>query len=600
MVIVNTNEDLGAALNAGYTNVVKWSQVASDPSQFAGDNIIIAGGTAAIPPSVGATLAQAGAASVVQIGGATVYQTQNMLDKYIDGTPLQDLAALANQGADVRTYWQVDNPYVGVGTTYYNETNHGVDGVSQYLPPPTPPARTGQPTQPQTVNVPPPPAPPPVNWNISVNAYLSASATVVPVGTPVTLSSSVGCGGGAYSAWACWSVESYGAPILEIAPQRQSLQLCHPADPYSPYFFQICGGPVTETTPGVYTFQSEADGSWSTPVTVVWEPTTPPGGLLSPAVAVTWDPVPTSLTLSAQPAALPVGGTTVLTAALDLALSPASGDAITIWDTTSGQVAATCTAAQLDGALTCQGTWTEGQSGPQTFQATVGPPGAAPNSPDALLTSNPVQVDWAVHVDLSMQPTAVAVGSASQATITLSVPVPGAVTDLWDATTQQLAGSCPADQATCRVSVTEGQPGQHLFFATVQAPGSGWPGWNGSGPTRPVIGNSATVSVDWLEPVTVSSAPQYAACMPNPPLTTYDGQPVQPPQGDTWVVQGGAQPNTILPGPGWAIDQVVQTTELPTTPPQVLSQKTVYQEAYDPTDCPYPLLVPLGTFGSQG
>ncbi|MBX5468195.1 MAG: hypothetical protein K6U14_12000 [Firmicutes bacterium] len=421
------------------------------------------------------------------------------------------------------------------------------------------------------------------------------------------LASAVTCGGGAYSAMACWYIEQNGAPIVRVDPSTgrpipgSALPLCRDTAPPGADFYYIPrGGPVVEDAPGAYAFEAESDGVWSPPVTVIWEPATPPGGMTSPAATVTWDPVPTSLALSAQPTALPVGGATALTASVNIPLPPASGDAITIWDTTSGQVAAVCTAAQLDGALACQGTSTEGQSGAQTFQATVGPPGAAPNSPDALLTSAPVQVVWAVHVDLSMAPTTVAVGSASQATITLSAPVPGAVTDLWDATTQQLAGSCPADQTTCRVSVTEAQPGQHLFFATVQQPGTGWPGWDGNGPVLPVIGNSATVVVDWLEPVTVSSAPQYAACMPNPPLTRYDGQPIQPPQNDGWVVQGGAQPDTILPGPEWAIDRVVQTTELPTTPPQVLSQRTVYQKAYDPTDCPYPLLVPLGTFGGQG
>jgi hypothetical protein len=135
-------------------------------------------------------------------------------------------------------------------------------------------------------------------------------------------------------------------------------------------------------------------------------------------VAVIWDPVPISLILSARPTPLPVRGTTVLVAALDPALSLASGDASALWDSTPHQITATCTAEQLNGALTfCQGTWTEARSGPPTFQAVVGSLGAVPNSPDALLTSNPVQVEWAVRVDLSMQPTA-AVGSASQATIT--------------------------------------------------------------------------------------------------------------------------------------------------------------------------------------
>lgn len=51
----------------------------------------------------------------------------------------------------------------------------------------------------------------------------------------------------------------------------------------------------------------------------------------------------------------------------------------------------------------------------------------------------------------------------------------------------------------------------------------------------------------------------FAACMPNPEETTYNGQPIQPPQNDQWVTAGNAPPNTLLPGPGWAIDVAPQT-----------------------------------------
>ncbi|MBX5468194.1 MAG: hypothetical protein K6U14_11995 [Firmicutes bacterium] len=145
VVVVNSLEDYTAAKGAGYSNILYWSQVSSNPSQLAGDNVIIAGGTATIPASAGAAIAQAGATSVVQVGGATVQQTSDMLDKYASGTSLQNVAALADQGADVSQYSPTSNPYLGTGVTWYNQTNHGVDGVSQYLPPPTSPAAPAQP-----------------------------------------------------------------------------------------------------------------------------------------------------------------------------------------------------------------------------------------------------------------------------------------------------------------------------------------------------------------------------------------------------------------------------------------------------------------------
>lgn len=90
-----------------------------------------------------------------------------------------------------------------------------------------------------------------------------------------------------------------------------------------------------------------------------------------------------------------------------------------------------------------------------------------------------------------------------------------------------------------------------------------------------------------------------AECMPDPLITTYNGQTIQPPTNDQWVTQGGAIPNTLLPGPGWGIQgttttQVTNTcqgsgsNQTCTTTTKVLH--TTYQESYDPAQCPYPVV----------
>ena len=89
-----------------------------------------------------------------------------------------------------------------------------------------------------------------------------------------------------------------------------------------------------------------------------------------------------------------------------------------------------------------------------------------------------------------------------------------------------------------------------------------------------------------------------SACMPNPALTTYRGQTIQPPTNDNWVKQGGAQPNTLLPGPGWAIEKTIKTRVTNTCKGSGSNQTcvttetpigTTYQEQYNATQCPYPV-----------
>ncbi|WP_053958318.1 hypothetical protein [Sulfobacillus thermosulfidooxidans] len=103
----------------------------------------------------------------------------------------------------------------------------------------------------------------------------------------------------------------------------------------------------------------------------------------------------------------------------------------------------------------------------------------------------------------------------------------------------------------------------------------------------------------------------FAACMPNPEETTYNGQSIQPPQNDQWVTAGNAPPNTLLPGPGWAIDVAPQTLVTTTCTGTGANQScvqssqpdgSVYQEAYDPNDCPYPVVQfsPNPTVGQKG
>ncbi len=107
------------------------------------------------------------------------------------------------------------------------------------------------------------------------------------------------------------------------------------------------------------------------------------------------------------------------------------------------------------------------------------------------------------------------------------------------------------------------------------------------------------------EPVTVTTTTQAAGpkilnrCMPYPTLKTYHGQPILPPTHDNWVTAGGAKPNTLLPGPGWAIYhtplQRVTTTCVGTGASQSCTQSTQpagagYQEFYDPNHCPYPVV----------
>ncbi|NMP24493.1 hypothetical protein [Sulfobacillus harzensis] len=113
------------------------------------------------------------------------------------------------------------------------------------------------------------------------------------------------------------------------------------------------------------------------------------------------------------------------------------------------------------------------------------------------------------------------------------------------------------------------------------------------------------VTTDQCEPVTVTTTTQSAGpqifdrCMPKPLLSTYHGQPVHPPTHDNWVTAGGAPPNTLLPGPGWAIDHTqlekVITTCVGSGANQSCSQQVQpdgvgYQEVYDPNDCPYPVV----------
>ena len=107
--------------------------------------------------------------------------------------------------------------------------------------------------------------------------------------------------------------------------------------------------------------------------------------------------------------------------------------------------------------------------------------------------------------------------------------------------------------------------------------------------------------------VTVTTQTQqtavFSACMPNPVATRYAGQPIAPPTGDQWVAASGARPDTLVPGPGWAIKAV--TTTAVTTRCQLVNSAgarscsssssvigTQYQEVYDPQDCPYPVVMP--------
>ncbi len=87
--------------------------------------------------------------------------------------------------------------------------------------------------------------------------------------------------------------------------------------------------------------------------------------------------------------------------------------------------------------------------------------------------------------------------------------------------------------------------------------------------------------------------------MPNPLLSTYHDRPVHPPTNDNWVTAGGATPNTLLPGPGWAINHAVleevTTTCVGTGVSESCTQSEKpggvgYQEVYNPTQCPYPVV----------
>ncbi|POB09672.1 hypothetical protein CO251_15830 [Sulfobacillus sp. hq2] len=100
--------------------------------------------------------------------------------------------------------------------------------------------------------------------------------------------------------------------------------------------------------------------------------------------------------------------------------------------------------------------------------------------------------------------------------------------------------------------------------------------------------------------------PTAVACMPNPVMREDNGQPIAAPEGDTWVEAGGATPDTLLPGPGWAIDRATQykvtttcvdgtectQTRVPDGPPK-------YSEAYDPTFCPYPVVTVTSGTGAN-
>lgn len=115
-----------------------------------------------------------------------------------------------------------------------------------------------------------------------------------------------------------------------------------------------------------------------------------------------------------------------------------------------------------------------------------------------------------------------------------------------------------------------------------------WSGTPGSPPAKTTT--TKTVTLAW----------KVERCMPNPVLHTYHNRPIQPPTNDNWVKSGGAQPNTLLPGPGWAIERAVQekiqTTCTGTGASKSCTQKIIwhkhqYREVYDPDRCPYPVVV---------
>lgn len=163
------------------------------------------------------------------------------------------------------------------------------------------------------------------------------------------------------------------------------------------------------------------------------------------------------------------------------------------------------------------------------------------------------------------------------------------------------------------VTLTDASTGQVLTTCDVQGSTSCTVPLTGTNTSVPLVGSypaegiqSSSVTVTWVSETTITTStgnacvpPTFEGCMPNPVETTYQGQTIEPPTNDQWVTQGGAQPDTLLPGPGWAIDgtPIEQTTtdctgsgtsKTCTTSQQQVG--TTYQEVYDPQQCPYPVV----------
>ncbi len=164
--------------------------------------------------------------------------------------------------------------------------------------------------------------------------------------------------------------------------------------------------------------------------------------------------------------------------------------------------------------------------------------------------------------------------------------------------------------STCTETVQETVPETQTIYVQETVPETVYVSEEETGYETVQTGESCqTVEVpsttEQCEPVTITQqvtsvgVPTFDICMPNPELTSINGQKINPPTNDQWVTQGGAPPNTLLPGPGWAIDstglQLVTTTCVGTGANQSCQEQTSpmgsgYQEVYDPNNCPYPVV----------
>lgn len=445
-----------------------------------GSDVIVLGGTAAMPTTVSRYLTGKGD-TVLQLGGATYRQTDQLLLHLLFGNTLGELLPWVNRGADRGSRWRAGgNPYAGQGEVFHKDGFD--DGVSLYQPYAFLPAPT-------------------VRWNVE----LTGNPTSLPAGEPTTLTakasaSPIPASGSSHLflniidttthtvigecpvQGACDAVEEEPSPatqafVADVGPrgalpgsqgvlaESLPIQIVWTVPPPStgvsappisvtlhanPTVLLI-GWPTTlsvvadNMAPGDWLSVQGSDGwRYSTTnavystVQAVYAPTTvnytatvkTAGGetvATAPPVSVTWQGWPVEIT--ATPANLPMGKSTSLTATSKVSVSN-SGYALEIEDVTTGKVLKTC----LTGSV-CQATFTQNTAGSQQFEAMVGTPDGA----TILTRSSRASVTWWSVVLTTSSSLHLLVPTPATVTATASPSVSGSGYELtiWNITADQ-------------------------------------------------------------------------------------------------------------------------------------------------------------------